>query len=164
MDSQKFTEEVLKLERLLYCVSWSMLSDQQDCADAVQEAVARAWEKRRALRNEKAFKQWLVQILSNVCRDVLRKRQKQPLVPLDDEKLPDMGDASDAFSTLEILQCLSPDYRTIVTLHYIEGYRIRDIAQMLDTPIGTVKSRLMRARIFLRDTLETQSELHGGTK
>ena len=164
MDSQKFTEEVLKIEKLLYRVSWSMLSDQQDCADAVQEAVARAWEKRCTLRNEKAFKQWLVQILSNICRDMLRKRQKQASVPLDEERLAEMVDDTDVFSMQEILQCLSPDYRVIVTLHYVEGYRIRDIAQMLDAPVGTVKSRLMRARTLLRGVFETQSELQGGTK
>ena len=164
MDSQKFTDEVLKMEKLLYRLSWSMLSDQQDCADAVQEAVARAWEKRSTLRNEAAFKKWLMQILSNVCRDMLRKRQKQTTVPLDEERLGDLADESDAFSTTEILQFLSPDYRAIVMLHYIEGYRIRDIAQMLDAPIGTIKSRLMRARTFLRGAFESQSGLQGGTK
>ncbi len=162
MDIQTFEAEVLQLERLLYKVSWSMLSNQEDCADAVQEALTRAWQKRDTLRNQKAFRGWLVQILHNVCNDMLRKRQKQRSVPMDENALADLADENNAFTMLELLECLSPDYRTTVVLHYLEGYRVRDIAQMLDTPAGTIKTRLLKARAIMRKAVGEHPELHGG--
>ena len=162
MDIQTFEEEVLKIERLLYHVSWSMLSSQEDCADAVQEALTRAWQKRDTLRNLKAFRGWLVQILTNVCKDMLRKRQKQHYVPLDDAALADTVGEPGNFAMTEALQLLSPEHRLAVVLHYLEGYKIRDIAQMLNTPAGTIKTRLMKARIDLRKAIGDQADLHGG--
>lgn len=124
MDIQTFEDEVLKIEKLLYRVSWSMLSHQEDCADAVQEALTRAWQKRDTLRSKKAFRSWLVQILSNVCRDMLRKRQRQPQVPLGDELMATLASEPSDFSMIETLQFLSPEHRTAVILYYLEGYRI----------------------------------------
>lgn len=162
MDIQTFEAEVLQIERLLYRVSWSMLSNQQDCADAVQEALTRAWQNRHTLRDRKAFRSWLVRILNNVCNDMLRKRQRQRWVPLEDDALAAFAGEDGGFSMAEILQSLSPRHRTIVVLHYLESYRIRDIARMLDTPAGTVKRQLMQARMYLRKAIGPQADLHGG--
>ena len=162
MDIQTFEKEVLKIERLLYHVSWSMLSNQEDCADAVQEALTRAWEKRHSLQNTKAFRNWLVQILRNVCTDVLRKRKNQRFTRIEEDALAAISSEDDHYSTLEMLQGLSPEHRLVVVLHYLEGYKIRDIAQMLATPAGTIKSRLMKARIYLRIAIPTGADIHGG--
>lgn len=162
VDIQAFEEEVLKIERLLYRVSWSMLSSQEDCADAVQEALTRAWQNRHTLRSTSAFRCWLVQILNNVCKDMLRKRQKQPSIPLADDALAALASEEKGFSMVEILQLLKPESRTVVVLHYLESYRIRDIAQMLGMPAGTVKRRLMEARIYLRKAMGPQTDSQGG--
>lgn len=164
MDIQTFEKEVLKWERLLYRVSWSMLSNQEDCADAVQEALTRAWKNRDTLRNMKAFRGWLVQILNNVCRDMLRKRQKQRLLPLEEDVFVTLAEEPCDFSMEELLELLSPEHRTAVILHYLEGYKVREIAQMLDTPAGTIKSRLMKARVCLRKALEADSDMQGGIR
>ena len=162
MDIQTFEEKVLMYERLLYHISWSMLSNQEDCADAVQEALTRAWQNHHTLRNEKAFKSWLVQILTNVCRDMLRKRQKQRYVPLEDDTLATMASDSSGLSVFVMLQSLTPEHRLAVVLYYLEGYRMRDIAQILNIPVGTVKSRLTNARVSLRKTADMKTELQGG--
>jgi RNA polymerase sigma-70 factor (ECF subfamily) len=162
VDIQTFEREMLKIERLLYRVSWSMLSNQDDCADAVQEALAKAWKNRHTLRNVKAFRNWLVRILHHVCLDMLRKRQRQRVLPLEDDALASLANDNDDFSLMEMLHLLSPEHRTAVVLHYVERYRIRDIAQMLDTPVGTVKRQLMQARLYLRKALGPQAELDGG--
>ena len=156
---QTFEREVLRHENLLYHVSWSMLSNQEDCADAVQEALTRAWGSRDTLRSEKAFKSWMIQILTNVCKDMLRKRGNQRFIPLDDS-LP-AGDFS-IYSVIEMLQSLSPEHRLVIVLHHLEGYRVRDIAQMLHIPVGTVKSRLRSARACLQKTKGFNVELPGG--
>lgn len=162
MDIRTFEQEVLKIERLLYRVSWSMLSNQEDCADAVQEALTRAWERRHTLRNMKAFRSWLVRILHNVCGDMLRKRQRQHQVPLEDDVLATLASDDSGLSMDETLELLPPEHRTTVVLHYLEGYKVRDIAQMLDTPVGTIKTRLMKARMYLRKAMGVSTDQHGG--
>ena len=162
VDIQTFEKNVLLYEGLLYHVSWSMLSNQEDSADAVQEALARAWQNRNTLRSEKAFKSWLVQILANVCRDMLRKRQKQRFVPLEDDTAVSLSADSGVYSVVEILQYLSPEHRLVVVLHHLEGYRVREIAQMLKLPAGTVKSRLRSARACLLKARDFNAKLLGG--
>ena len=63
---------------------------------------------------------------------------------------------------IEILQSLRPQHRAAVVLHYVEGHRIRDIAQMLDVPVGTLKRQLMEARRVLRKAIGPQADQHGG--
>ncbi len=162
MDIQTFEKNVLLYEGLLYHVSWSMLSNQEDSADAVQEALTRAWQNRDTLRSDKAFKSWMVQILTNVCRDMLRRRQKQRCVPLEDEPMAFVAGDHSAYSVVEILQYLNPEHRLVVVLHHLEGYRVREIAQMLHVPVGTVKSRLRSARTCLQKAKEYNAELLGG--
>jgi len=162
VDIQTFEKNVLLYEGLLYHVSWSMLSNQEDSADAVQEALTRAWQKRDTLRNEKAFKSWMVQILANVCRDMLRKRQKQRQVPLEEDMMADIAGDSGMYSVLEILEYITPEHRLVVVLHHLEGYRVREIAQMLKLPVGTVKSRLRSARACLLKARDFNAKLLGG--
>lgn len=153
MDALTFQTEAIKLEKLLYHISWSMLSDNEDCADAVQEALAKAWQKRDTLQSMRAFRPWLTRIVYNVCVDMLRNRRRLMNEPLDENiAAADPPDAIDD-DTLEALRRLSPEQRTVVVMHYLEGYKLREIARMLDTPLNTVKSRLMYARIYMKQNL-----------
>ena len=153
MDAITFQTETLKLEKLLYHISWSMLSDNEDCADAVQEALARAWQKRDTLQSIRAFRPWLTRILYNVCVDMLRTRRHLANEPLDEDTI--AADPPDVIDDdmLDALRRLSPEQRTAVVLHYLEGYKLREIAAMLDISLNTVKSRLMYARIYLKQDL-----------
>ena len=154
MDIDVFESEVLKIEKLLYHVSWSYLGSREDCADAVQEALTRAWKQRDTLRSLRAFKGWVVQILSHVCQDQLRRQSKLRFVPLEDSAVTDLKADGSAYSVVEFLQLLSPEHRVAVVLFYIEGYRISDVAALLSVPQGTVKSRLTAARACLRRAAE----------
>ena len=110
MDARTFQTEALKIEKLLYHISYAMLRNESDCEDAVQEALLRAWQKRGTLRDMAAFRSWLCRIVANTCTE------------------------------------LTPQMRVCMTLHYLDGWRVPEIAQMLDIPEGTVKTRLMHAR------------------
>ena len=162
MNAQTFQEEAAKLERLLYSISWSMLSSNDDCADAVQEALTKAWQSRDSLKNSKAFRPWLTRIMVNTCNDMLRKRSRQRWVPLTDDVAVLQPPEVDDFDLDETLGRLSPEHRAVVVLHYLEGYKIREIAGMLDIPAGTVKSRLMFARVHLQKNLVHSSLEQGG--
>lgn len=145
MDAVTFQAKALQLERLMFHVSWSMLGREPDCADAVQEALTRAWQRRSSLRNPEKFKPWLMRILVNTCNDILRRQSRQTLLA-DEELLSQEDTPSDPLSVREAIECLKPEWRTVILLHYLEGCSVSEIAQMLQIPQGTVKSRLLYAR------------------
>ncbi|MBP3649880.1 MAG: RNA polymerase sigma factor [Clostridia bacterium] len=145
MDAVTFQAKALQLERLMFHVSWSILGREPDCADAVQEALTRAWQRRSSLRNPEKFKPWLMRILVNTCNDILRRQSRQTLLA-DEELLSQEDTPSDPLSVREAIECLKPEWRTVILLHYLEGCSVSEIAQMLQIPQGTVKSRLMYAR------------------
>ena len=150
MDAVTFQTEALKLEKLLYHISWSMLGDNEDCADAVQEALLKAWQKRDTLKSMRTFRPWLTRILYNVCVDILRSRKHLAQEPLDESALP-AKPAAEADDDLHFaLQALSAEQRTATVLHYIQGYKLKEIASMLGISLNTVKSRVMYARIHMK--------------
>lgn len=145
MDAVTFQAKALQLERLMFHISWSMLGREPDCADAVQEALTRAWQRRDSLRNPEKFKPWLMRILVNTCNDILRRQSLQTLIA-DEELIKEEAPPSDPLSVREAIECLKPEWRTVILLYYLEGCSVSEIAQMLRIPQGTVKSRLMYAR------------------
>jgi len=100
----------------------------------------------------RSFRPWLVQILQNTCSDMLRKRIKQRSQPTAcTAEAPESF--ADPLPLREALARLSPEHRTAIVLHYLEGYSVKEIAGLLGIPSGTVKSRLLYARKNLRDML-----------
>ena len=111
MDKAEFTAAVLEAEPALYRVAKAMLRSEQDCADAAQQAILRAWEQLDTLRRPKYFKTWLTRILINECRAILRLRQR--LAPYKQEQAecipaPAADDHSDLY---EALLSLDEKYR-----------------------------------------------------
>ena len=150
MTKTEFTDAVLAAEPTLYRVAKSMLGSEADCADAAQNAILHAWERLDTLKKPEYFKTWLVRILINECKAVLRTRGR--CVPLEqdaDEAAPETDGELYA-----ALAALDEKYRLPVTLHYIEGFRTSEIAGMMRLPEGTVKTSLRRAREILRKELE----------
>lgn len=150
MDDASFAQAILAMRRTLYRVSYGLLAEEQDRLDAVQEALARAWEKRRTLREERYVRTWVVRILINECHTILRRRKR--LFSLDaqpERSVPEGADAALHDAVLSLPDAL----RLPIILHYMEGYSIQEIARMLRLPHGTVATRMHRARAQLRRTL-----------
>ena len=145
LDAQTFQREAMKLERLLYHLSYSMLHSDADCADAVQDALLRAWQHRDDLRDVRMFKAWLCRILINACRDMLRKRVKLTLVPLD-EALAVSEPSRDTLALRQALTQLPPEQNACIVMHYLEGWTVSEIAAVMNLPDGTVKTRLRAGR------------------
>ena len=76
-----FQEEVRRIEKLMYRVSMSYLGNTEDAADAVQDTLEKAWEKRNTLSHPEQFRPWTMRILANRCKDVLRKRRRKSFYP-----------------------------------------------------------------------------------
>ena len=157
LDALTFQAEAMRLERLMYRVSYSMLRNNDDCADAVQEALTRAWQKRGSLRSMERFRPWLMRILVNQCNDLLRKQQKRSFSPLEEDTVTAVP-TPDPAPLREAIDTLKPEWRVVITLHYLEGYSVREMADLLDAPTGTVKSRLKYARAQLSLLLHEEWE------
>lgn len=157
MTKDEFTQRITAMTKTLYRVSYGLLRSEADREDAVQETILRAWEKLPKLRQEKHFETWVVRILINQChaigRRIGRTVSAEDILPEEIAQPPKERQLRDA-----ILH-LPSDYRSVIVLHYIEGYGVREIAEMLDLPVGTVKSKLYRAREILKRELEEAQEL-----
>ena len=161
MDSREYAERVEAMQGALYRVAYGLLLNRADCADAVQDALLRAWEKRRTLKDEAFFGTWLTRILINECYAVLRRRKTA--LPID--ALPEPAAPPDADPALhDAIARLDEKLRLPIVLYYMEGYAVKDIARMLRLPAGTVKTRLARARALLRLQLSDEYDLSEGRK
>lgn len=156
MDASTFQAEAMRLEKLMYHVSWSMLHHPEDCADAVQETLARAWQKRHTLHQTAAFKPWIMRILVNQCSDMLRKRKWQSPTPV--EQLPLQASPVQPSPLQECIQHMQPELRLVMVLHYLEGFTVEETARIARIPAGTVKSRLKRGREQLSTLLQQERE------
>ena len=147
MDKQSFTQGVEQCSRMLYRVAMSYTGNPSDAADAVQEALLRAWNRRDTLRNEQYFATWLTRVLINECKTLIRKRRRMIPAAYPAESVSPPPDAYRP--VFEALMRLDAKYRVPLILHVLEGYSIRDVASMMHLSPGTVKTRIFRARTKL---------------
>lgn len=157
MNAATFQAEVKKIEKLLYRIAWSYLGNEQDVQDAVQDALFKAWEKRKSLRDQAQFRAWLARILTNQCKNLLRRQKRWSFYPLADELLKPQPDPERA-EIWEALDRLKPQQRVAVMLYYVDGYPLKEIAQLLGQPEGTMKTRLRAARKQLQKILLVEWE------
>lgn len=157
MTQAEFADRVVAMQDTLYRVSTTLLPQLCDREDAVQSAIEKAFRKRERLRNEQALEPWLTRILINECYSLLRRRKKETLL----EDFSDREAAPDARPDIYRLFTSLPDkYRLPMVLYYVEGYPVEEVAALLRLPKGTVKSRLHRGRLLLRDALKDEEVPH----
>ena len=156
MDKNTFVNQVLEAEKVLYRIAKSMLLREQDCEDAVQNAILKAYEKLNSLREEHYFKTWITRILINECYSVQRADKGQLSYEdyFENESLHAASpSAQDNRELYWAIAQLKPKIKSTIVLHYIEGYGVDEIAKILKVPAGTVKSRLSKGRQLLKTTL-----------
>lgn len=160
MDQQRFAQAVMAAESSLYRVAKSILHNDEDCADAIQNAILKAYQKLNTLRNDQYFKTWLTRIVINECYLIIRHTQRY--VSLEDypgwdadtvraaeENL--MTEESEVM--LELMQ-LDEKYRLPIVLHEIEGYSAREIGKIMGITETNVRNRLYRGKAALRQRLK----------
>ena len=123
----------------------AILHNEEDAADAIAETVMEAFAQLHTLRQPEYFKTWLTRALICNCYDILRQRRR--FVPLEDIPEPAGGEPDDqALDVRESLAALAENDRLVLTLHYLDGLKVKEIAKVLGVKEGAVKSRLMRGR------------------
>lgn len=130
----------------MYKIAIAILMNDQDAADAIQDTILVCWEKIHTLKKEEYFQTWLTRILINKCYDIRNRYQKE--VPLEDYELPATEDESN-LEFKEMLSALDEKYRIPMLLFYGQGYKISEIASILDIPKSTIQTRLARGRAQL---------------
>lgn len=148
MNEQELGERIIALTSLLYHVSYGLLRSEADREDAVQSAIERAWSKAASLRDEAKLKPWLTRILINECHSIQRRKQREILV----DEMPQTQSDEPQISALlhDAVLSLPDDLRVPVVLLHMEGFSISEIAVALRCPLGTVLSRMNRARKRLK--------------
>ena len=148
-----FAQEVRELTDTAFAVTYLILGNSADSEDAMSAAILRAFENRGKLRKRDSFRAWFLQILRHEAYDLLKKRRRlTPVEELPDGPAPE-GDDAGRLDLRAALQELTEGQRTSLLLQQ-EGYDMAEIGQILDVPVGTVKSRISRAKQTLRTLLE----------
>ncbi len=175
-DLKAFEELVCCYERKIYTIAYRMMGNYEDANDLAQEAFLRAFQSINTFRGESSFSTWLCRIVTNVCRDELRKRYRISIESLDKEV--SFGDweikkqipASDPgpaeiyeqrelqLELQELIATLAPEFRLTLVLREIQGLTYEEIAEQLECSLGTVKSRISRARNYLKEKLLSRQE------
>jgi RNA polymerase sigma-70 factor (ECF subfamily) len=176
-DLDAFNRLVLAYQDMVFTQAFRMINQPEVAEDATQDTFIIAYRKLDTYRGG-SFKAWLLRIVTNLCYDELRRRKRRPTTPLEpvdheDEEIESPRWLSDPSDSPEqaaerselarvLQQCLDGlpvDFRAVVTLVDIQGLDYSEAANAIGTPLGTVKSRLARARLRLRNCLQDFWEL-----
>jgi len=180
-DWSAFEQLFWRYHEKVYTFAWHFLQSRELAEDVTQDTFIKAWESLHSLKSNDAFQAWLHQIARRLCLDTLRKRAWETSVsefnvPADQQISEDGEGEVEPFlagvestdsldpeevvienerkrAVHEAIAQLSPPLREVVVLHYLEGLSVDEVAKVLSVPIGTVLSRLARARKALRRTL-----------
>lgn len=171
-----FEELVRRYENKVYTVAYRFMGNHADACDLAQEAFIKLYQALPSFRGDSSFMTWVYHITANVCRDELRRRQKKQTLSLDDdqqENLPmilnvvsDLPGPEEAIMRQELqaqvqqcLNLLSEEYRLILIMREMQDLSYDEIAATLDCSLGTVKSRLSRARAAFKEKMSATLEL-----
>jgi RNA polymerase sigma-70 factor (ECF subfamily) len=175
-----FNELVLAYQDQVFNLAYRIMGDPASASDATQEAFISAFQNIKSFRGKypSSFKSWLMRIVSNACYDELRRRKRQPATSIEDFEIDEEANPAlvsetegpEEYAEREEMarviesgiQTLPPDQRITLVLADVQGFSYDEIAEATDAPLGTVKSRLARARAKLRDYLRERAELLPG--
>jgi RNA polymerase sigma-70 factor (ECF subfamily) len=150
-----FGELVRTHQQRLWAVALRTMRDPDDAADVLQEALIKAFRSAGTFRGDAAVSTWLYRIVMNAAFDALRRRTP---VPVDTVDVPDPRDEADqagtALDVADALARLPLDQRAALVLVDLQGFSVEQAAEVLECPVGTVKSRCFRARARLAQMLE----------
>jgi RNA polymerase sigma-70 factor, ECF subfamily len=169
-DAEAFEQLVSQHEKRVYNYAYRLTGNHEDASDIAQEAFVRAYMSLGEFRGDASFATWLYRIVYNASLDELRKRKRQRVTSLDEPVSPNDEEPmsrqvatgedgpEQALERVEIqravqesIMSLDEEYRAVLVMRHLHGYSYNEIADALGLNLGTVKSRLNRARFALKE-------------
>ena len=161
-DTKAFEELLYLEEKNLYYTALSYVSKKEEALDAIQEASCKAFLSIGQLKNPEFFSTWLFKILIRECFKILKNRDQ--IIPYDENELLKRLDRIqnkeiESFHLSNALSNLESSYKTSIILFYYHDLPIKEISEIMDKPVGTVKTNLRRAKKKLKNDLERSYKL-----
>lgn len=174
---EAFEELVTRYQQKVYNIAYRMLGNHHDASDLAQEAFIKVFKSIKGFRGNSLFSTWLYHVVTNVCRDELRKRSRyvinsldEPFMTEDSQLTREVADTADLPDKVveqrescrylqQMIDNLTPEYRIIIIMREIMELSYEEIADILGISLGTVKSRLNRARKSLKNRILEEREL-----
>lgn len=178
-DMRAFEELVLRHQNKVYTLAYRYMGNEDDANDMAQEALVKAYRSLKSFKGDSSFSTWIYRITANVCLDELRKRKRtvymisldEPVATMDGDEFE--RDFADQSPTADIvmeqkeletylqnnIDLLKPEHKSVIILRDVMDFTYEEIAEILQTSIGTVKSRLSRGRDILRKKLSERELL-----
>ena len=164
-DKEAFDELMRAHEERVFAICLRMLRDRQAALDATQDTFLALYRKADRFHGRAAFSTWLYRVTINTCYDSLRRAKRRTASPLPESNDPPDAHAEDLLRGAELrpdvetaLSGIAPEFRAVVVLVDMEGLALETVAEMLDVPVGTVKSRVFRGRRLLANVLGNFSD------
>lgn len=166
-----------RYQKKVFNIALKMLGNYDDASELAQEAFIKIYKSIKGFKEESSFSTWVYRIATNVCLDELRKRKNRKLTYLDEviqsedgdlkREIADQGLSPDAIAEQKELKralnqailSLSEEHRVVLIMRDLHGMTYEEIAKVTKCPEGTVKSRINRARLSLKETLYKNKEL-----
>ena len=159
-------EQLIEENKLkMYKVAKSILKNEDDVCDAIQNALMSAYTNLNKLQNNQFFSTWLIRILINKSYDIVNKNQRlySNVIDIDEYNTNDNLKSYDNYNSESLVENvitkIDDDLKTITVLYYYNDYSVNEIAKILDIPEGTVKSRLSRARSKIYGIIKSEEEV-----
>lgn len=149
-DEEAFDEIILMIEKEMYLIARTRLSNDEDIADVMQETILICFKNIQKLKDNSLFKTWTIRILINECNKLYKKRKKK-FVSINEIELKDENYNEDNISFQILIKNLNEDERTILTLYYCSQYTTKEISNILKIKENTIKSKLLRAKNKLKN-------------
>ena len=162
MQKQNKTEEeikdlVEKYSSMIFRISYCILCNVYDAEDAVQETLLKYITKAPEFNDEEHRKAWLIRVAANVSKNMLMFRVKREAINIDD--IENIGIAQNDYETFELIMSLPAKYKIVMTLYYVEGYKSKEIGEILGISEDAVRKRLQKGRELLKKEYEKEQLL-----
>ncbi|MCH4887079.1 sigma-70 family RNA polymerase sigma factor [Acidaminobacter sp. JC074] len=134
---------IIEKQEMYYRIAFKYLNNHEDTLDALQETAYKAIKNSNKLKNKDYASTWITRILINTCFDMLRKKKQYEWVELD-ERIGKTYDLDSKLEVSEMIMKIKTKYRDVIVMKYLEGYKIKEIAEIFNKPEATIKTWLSR--------------------
>ena len=151
---EEIKELIDKYSSLIFRISYCILCNRDDAEDAVQETLLKYITKAPEFNSEEHRKAWLIKVSANISKNMLLFRIKRDAVNI--EEIKDIGIQESDREVFEIIMGLPSKYKIVLTLYYVEGYKCKEIAEIINISEDAVRKRLQKGREMLKKEMEEQ--------